>query len=658
MKHFFPWHGVMAKKESGYSFVALAMVLVVAGVWSSTLILLLPYMETQARQKSAEILKRNKNDILGYVMTNKALPTSLTYTTDGQGNAIQYAYDSRLTTANAICAYQSTYLTVDSLSNIGLAIWSLGPDGVVNPTPTPTKSAGAKSAAVAFVNSVYDKTNSLDDILDWLTLDELKKAAGCEELESVSTLRIVTDGLPAGQAGSVYNDGNPVTFTAQGGSGSSYQWCVESTALSGVLADNMSFPAGTVVGSCTTPYPTSSSTLALTPTSTPFDSSDQSSSGHQIRMFLQDGASNAVNRLFKLVVKLITSISIAKDFSSQFLASATPYAVGDDIYIAKNRDIGVSWSQTTRFTNNGNGTITDTLTGLTWMRNANCWGTRTWANALSRITGLNAGTQSCSGYTTGTYADWRLPNREELHSLVDFGRFNPAFPSGHPFTGLAAGRYWSSTTNANDTADAWSVDFYYGGHIAYGKTIAQNVWPVRGGLDSAPSAVRKTGQTTQYAAGDDGQLEKGVVWPAPRFSNNGNGTVTDNLTTLIWMRNANCWGSQSWSNALSRITGLNAGTQSCSGYASGTYTDWRLPNYRELFSLIDWSLTNPALPSGYPFLNVQTCGISCSYWSGTTYAAVTSSAWVAFFGPGGLAGLTGSPGKTNTRPVWPVRGGQ
>ncbi len=54
--------------------------------------------------------------------------------------------------------------------------------------------------------------------------------------------------------------------------------------------------------------------------------------------------------------------------------------------------------------------------------------------------------------------------------------------------------------------------------------------------------VPKTGQTTSYATGDDGILQKGVVWPIPRFKDNNNGTVTDNLTGLIWLKNANCFG--------------------------------------------------------------------------------------------------------------------
>jgi hypothetical protein len=67
--------------------------------------------------------------------------------------------------------------------------------------------------------------------------------------------------------------------------------------------------------------------------------------------------------------------------------------------------------------------------------------------------------------------------------------------------------------------------------------------------------VQKTGQTTSYATGDEGGLQKGVSWPSPRFTDNGDGTVTDNLTELIWLQNANRPNSaQSWANVVSFAT--------------------------------------------------------------------------------------------------------
>jgi len=71
----------------------------------------------------------------------------------------------------------------------------------------------------------------------------------------------------------------------------------------------------------------------------------------------------------------------------------------------------------------------------------------------------------------------------------------------------------------------------------------------------------KTGQTTSYATGDDGDLKKGTAWPqAERFHDNGNGTVTDKITGLIWLQNANCFGVQTLANALTSANTLASGT--------------------------------------------------------------------------------------------------
>ena len=60
------------------------------------------------------------------------------------------------------------------------------------------------------------------------------------------------------------------------------------------------------------------------------------------------------------------------------------------------------------------------------------------------------------------------------------------------------------------------------------------------GICTNKALVPKTGQTTSYDTGDDGEYQKGFEWPVPRFTDNENGTVTDNLTGLIWLKNANC----------------------------------------------------------------------------------------------------------------------
>jgi hypothetical protein len=88
--------------------------------------------------------------------------------------------------------------------------------------------------------------------------------------------------------------------------------------------------------------------------------------------------------------------------------------------------------------------------------------------------------------------------------------------------------------------------------------------------------VPKTGQITSDDDYDDGYYEKGVEWPNPRFRDNEDGTVTDNLTGLIWLKNANCFGSRTWNEAITDCNVLANGQCGLTDGSGGG--DWRLPN--------------------------------------------------------------------------------
>ena len=159
-----------------------------------------------------------------------------------------------------------------------------------------------------------------------------------------------------------------------------------------------------------------------------------------------------------------------------------------------------------------------------------------------------------------------------------------------------------------------------------------------GGAYSA--AVPKTGQTASYQTGDDGDYEKGVAWPNPRFTVQSDANcVLDNLTGLVWARNASIGGRMTWSDAITYCEGLNYGGQ----------TDWRMPNVKELFSLIDIKRVWPALPTGHPFAGVQ----SSEYWSSSTSVEGVGYVWYLT-----MAGTVNFCSETFTFYVWPVRGGQ
>ncbi len=142
-----------------------------------------------------------------------------------------------------------------------------------------------------------------------------------------------------------------------------------------------------------------------------------------------------------------------------------------------------------RFKDNGDGTITDKLTNLTWDKNANRFGNRTWAQAISDCNGL---ADNGGDLTDGSQAgDWYLANIKEYVSLIHYGFSNPAVPDtlgtgqwsqGDLFNNVqVTDFYWTSTTEANVTGNAWSVDFFFGNVVRGGKWNGGTVWCVRGG---------------------------------------------------------------------------------------------------------------------------------------------------------------------------------
>lgn len=183
-----------------------------------------------------------------------------------------------------------------------------------------------------------------------------------------------------------------------------------------------------------------------------------------------------------------------------------------------------------------------------------------------------------------------------------------------------------------------------------------------------PAPVPKTGQYAPNGAGTDGNLQKGETWPYPRFTDNSNGTVTDNLTGLVWLKKVNCVGTtRDWSTALADIVQLNTnGTMNgnnCgdTSNAGSNQTDWRLPNVRELFSVIDFQYTQPAVPNttggGNGTNDCPFTGIVTSYhWTSTSYNdSFQDSAWYISLFYGFVAHDTKT---TANKMVWAVRGGK
>lgn len=197
---------------------------------------------------------------------------------------------------------------------------------------------------------------------------------------------------------------------------------------------------------------------------------------------------------------------------------------------------------------------------------------------------------------------------------------------------------------------------------AYGlpKTGQQLCYNVTG--DTITCGSLFIGQDAEYAnpAGPDIGFTRGngswANWNAAggRFTDNADGTITDNATRLEWVQSGyadtvtapptdyvpdGSWRKYTWENALLY----------CERLDFGGHTDWRLPNAKELQSIADYSKYNPAIDTTF-FTNTK----SYLYWSSTTYADTTTSAWVVSF----YNGYVGNDAKADTLYVRPVRGGQ
>ena len=185
------------------------------------------------------------------------------------------------------------------------------------------------------------------------------------------------------------------------------------------------------------------------------------------------------------------------------------------------------------------------------------------------------------------------------------------------------------------------------------------------GVTLGPASPAQTGQTLCYDAkgvvipcagtGQDGEHRRGVPWPARRFTDNNDGTVTDHLTDLVWLKVTRCKGAMTWLKALEFARDMRSGE--C-GLTDSSYPgEWRLPSIFELRSLLDMSRISPPLSDSMgtgpwkdddPFTG-RPRGV---FWSSTTYVASPDQAWgVEFDG----AGIDAAPKKSSIASVWLVR---
>ncbi len=272
------------------------------------------------------------------------------------------------------------------------------------------------------------------------------------------------------------------------------------------------------------------------------------------------------------------------------------------------------------YTLSGDGlTVYDNVTGLTWAASADTdldgvlespGDKLSWDDALDFPATLNA-------VSYGGYNDWRVPTIKELYSLILFSGEDPSGYSG-------------STSDIVPFIDTDYFEFVHGNEAQMERIIDSQYWSSNEYVDGSGEQLvfgvnfadgRIKGYGTSFMGGDKvsfiqcvrGNTDYGVN----DFTDNGNDTVTDTTTGLMWQQGDSGEGV-SWEEALAYAETLDL----------GGHDDWRLPNAKELQSIVDYSrspgtsssaaidpmftctgITNETLASDYPW-----------YWGGTTHA--------------------------------------
>lgn len=287
------------------------------------------------------------------------------------------------------------------------------------------------------------------------------------------------------------------------------------------------------------------------------------------------------------------------------------------------------------YQDNGDGTVTDFNTGLMWQREYDAGRKHSFVEA-------KAGTAKCR---TGGHTDWRLPTIKELYSLINFAGgmgHSPAVPYidtryfeftyGSPSVGERDidAQYWSATEYAGLTmggdATVFGVNFADGRIKGYPRDFGRGGQPFR-------EFVRYVRGNPNYGKND--------------FRDNGDGTITDRATGLTWQK-ADSGKALNWEQALAYAE----------HFQLAGHTDWRLPNAKELQSIVDYTRApdaanpnarGPAIDPVFQITNPESY-----FWTGTTHlegqpgTAGGQAVYVCFGRAMGWMGPPGAPQKRFT----------
>ncbi len=304
------------------------------------------------------------------------------------------------------------------------------------------------------------------------------------------------------------------------------------------------------------------------------------------------------------------------------------------------------------YLNNGDGTVTDQVTGLMWQKTPGS--KMTWDEAVASVEAFNA-------QGLGGHRDWRLPTIKELYSLIEFMGIDPRpdlvattglvpyldtdyfdFQYGDPSKGerIIDAQYWSSTkyvgTTMNGHPTAFGVNFADGRIKGYGTDP-----------NGPPGRRQAKTAFVRYVRGNP-------AYGLNHFTDNGDGTITDSATGLMWTK-ADSGKGLDWESALKYAE---------SNRTAG-HTDWRLPNAKELQSIVDYTRAPDATQSAaidplFTISEIRNEGGERDYpeyWTSTTHSAGPRNDTAVYIAFGRALGFMGMPpGNTSNLRLMDVHG--
>jgi len=308
------------------------------------------------------------------------------------------------------------------------------------------------------------------------------------------------------------------------------------------------------------------------------------------------GQTNCYNDSVQITAPAVGQGYFGQD--GQITANPPSYTLGTNGLIVYDNHTGLTWQRSPDTSGDGSITASDKLS---------------WVNAQARPALLNA-----TNY--GGYSDWRLPTMKEIYSLMNFRGLDPSGFDGDtslltPFIDTNYFKFAYGETNAGERI----IDSQYASSTMYVSTASGELLF---GLNFADGRIKGYGLTLN---GSDKKffvqcVRGNLNYSINQFVDHGNQTITDEGTLLMWTKSDSGSG-MNWSNALAWVQAKNA-----ANYLG--YSDWRLPNIKELHSIVDYTRSPDTTASAAidPIFNCTSITNEKNvtdfpwYWSGTTHA--------------------------------------